>query len=235
MEALLAKENTKHVSITVRSTMKKLIVSFVGGAVAFTVHAQVLFTYEFPGSDPGGDAAVPAPEHLTLSAFSRTQVNAASQIDAFSSSQWTQEAEQDPNEFVSFSFRPDVGYEVAITSLSWDTSRSSTGPQIGKVELWRNGVNFESCQEFEVATTLGHRAFDFTPTAGLSSDSYEFRFYGWNASGTGNLRLDNVAVVGAITPIPEPSASGLVLAAGLVGMTWHRLRRTRRTAFIPTA
>ncbi len=110
--------------------MKKLIVSFVGGAVAFTVHAQVLFTYEFPGSDPGGDATVPAPEHLTLSAFSRTQVNAASQIDAFSSSQWTQGAEQDPNEFVSFAFRPDIGYEVALTSLSWDTSRSSTGPQM---------------------------------------------------------------------------------------------------------
>jgi hypothetical protein len=208
--------------------MKKLIVSFVGGAVAFTVHAQVLFTYEFPGSDPGGDATVPVPEHLTLGAFARTQVNAASQSDAFSSSQWTQAAVPDPSEFVSFTFRPDIGYEVALTSLSWDTSRSSTGPQFGKVELFRNGLSLEGSEAFDVATTMGHREFDFTPTSGLASDSFEFRFYGWNASGTGNLRLDNVAVSGAITAVPEPSASGLVLATGLVGITWCRLRRARR-------
>ena len=214
--------------------MKKLIVSFVGGAVAFTVHAQVLFTYEFPGSDPGGDAAVPAPEHLTLGAFTRTKVNAASQADAFSSSQWTQEVAQDPTEFVSFTFRPDIGYEVALTSLSWDTSRSSTGPQFGKVELFRNGISFEASEEFGVATTMGPRVFDFTPTGGLASDSFEFRFYGWSASGTGNLRLDNVAVSGAITPVPEPSASGLVLASGLTGFAWRRLRRARSCVALPT-
>jgi hypothetical protein len=215
--------------------MKKLFVSFVGGAVAFTVQAQVLFTYEFPGSDPGGDAAVPAPEHLTLGTFARTQVSTASQADAFSSSQWTQGGALDPTEFVSFVFRPDVGYEIALTSLSWDASRSSTGPQLGKVEFFRNGVSLENSGDFGIGTTTGHRVFDFTPAGGLSSDLFEFRFYGWNASGTGNLRLDNVAVAGAITPIPEPSASGLVLAAGLVGMAWCRLRRVRRCVVLPTA
>jgi hypothetical protein len=214
--------------------MKRLIVSFVGGAVAFTVHAQVLFTYEFPGTDPAGDAVVPAPEHLTLGAFSRTKVNAASQADSFSSSQWTQGAAQDPTEFVAFTFRPDVGYEVALSSLSWDTSRSSTGPQFSKVELFRNGISLESSVDVSVPTAMAPRVFDFTPTSGLASDAFEFRFYGWSASGTGNLRLDNVAVSGAITPVPEPSASGLVLASGLTGFMWRRLRRTRSRTLLPT-
>jgi len=215
--------------------MKKVIVSFVGGAVAFTVHAQVLFTYEFPGSDPSGDVTVPMTEHLTLGAFTRTKVNAASQTDSFSSSQWTQGATPDPTEFVSFTFRPDIGYEVALTSLSWDTSRSSTGPQFSRVELFRNGTSFESSEDFSVATTMGPRVFDFTPTGGFASDSFEFRFYGWNASGTGNLRLDNVAVSGAITAVPEPSASGLVLASGLTTFVWRRLRRTRISVAMPTS
>ncbi len=214
--------------------MKKLIVSFVGGAVAFTVHAQVLFTYEFPGSDPGGDATIPVAEHLTLSSFGRTQVSAVSQVDAFSSSQWTQGPGQDSGEFVSFALRPDLGYALALTSLSWDTSRSSTGPQSGRVELFLNGVSLETSPEFGVPTTTGQRVFDLTPISGLASDSFEFRFYGWNATGTGNLRLDNVAVAGAITPVPEPSASGLVLAASLVGMIWRRLRRTRCVEPLPT-
>jgi hypothetical protein len=76
--------------------------------------------------------------------------------------------------------------------------------------------------------------FDFTPTGGFASDSFEFRFYGWNATGTGNLRLDNVAVTGAITQVPEPSASGLVLAAGLTSFVWRRLRRARSCVSAPT-
>jgi len=215
--------------------MKKLIVSFVGGVVAFTVHAQVLFTYEFAGSDPAGDASVPMADHLTLGAFTRANVSAASQTDAFSSSQWTQGGLQDPTEFVSFVFRPDIGYEVALTSLTWDTSRSSTGPQLGKVELFRNGISLESSPEFSVATTMGPRVFDFAATSGYASDSFEFRFYGYGASGAGNLRLDNVAVAGAITPVPEPSASGLVLACGLTTFVWRRLRRTRNRVVAPTA
>lgn len=214
--------------------MKRLLVSFVGGTVAFAVHAQVLFNYTFPGADPAGDVATPAAEHLTLSPFARANVSAVSQTDAFSSSRWSQTVAQDLTKYVSFTFRPDAGYEIGLTSVSWDASRSSTGPQFARVELFKNGTSLESGAEFAVGTTTAHQAFDFTPTSGMSSDTFEFRFYGWKASGTGNLRLDNVAVAGGVSAVPEPPTSGLVLAAGLLGLTCHRLRQARRSACLTT-
>ena len=214
--------------------MKTLLVTFVG-VTAFAVHAQVLFTYTFPGADPAGDASAPTADHLTISPFARANVSAASQNDAFTSSRWTQTSTQDPAEYVSFSFRPDTGYELAVTSLHWDTSRSSTGPQIGRVELFRNGLSLSTSPTFAVGTTSVPQSFDFSPASGTASDLFEFRFYGWQASGTGNLRLDNVAVAGAVTPIPEPPASGLVLATGLIGFAVRLFRRNRQPAAPQTA
>lgn len=207
--------------------MKKLLISFVGGTVAFSVHAQVLFTYEFPGPDPAGDATAPTPAHLEVSPFARANVSAASQADVFASSHWTKGAAQDPAEFVSFSFRPVMGFSLEFDSLFWDTSRTSTGPQTGRVALYRNGLDVESSPPFAIDTAMGNRIFDFANVTAAPSDSLELRFFGWNASGTGNLRLDNVSVHGSVKAVPEPSSAGSMLGAGVAFLGFRVLRRTR--------
>lgn len=202
--------------------MKKLLVSFVGGTVAFTVHAQILFTFDFAGADPAGDAQTPTAEHLAVSPFTRANVNAASQTDVFASSYWTQLPTRDPGEFLSFTFGPEAGYQLDLASLAWNISRTATGPQSGLVEVFKNGASLALTPEFAIGTTMATHHIDLAGVSGVGDDRFECRFYGWNASSTGNLRLDTVSLDGAVLAIPEPKTASLFAVAGLVAFVVHR-------------
>jgi hypothetical protein len=210
--------------------MKKLVVSFVGGTVAFTVQAQVLFTFDFAGTDPAGDARTPVADHLTVNPFTRANVNAASQADVFASSYWTQTSTRDPNEYVAFSFQAEDGFELGLATLSWSTSRTSTGPQTGQAELFRNGTSVAMSPAFAIGTTTSNKDFDLAGITGQGTDRFECRFYGWGASSTGNLRLDNVSVQGNVMAVPEPKTSALVAVAGLAAFALQRRIRPRSGA-----
>jgi MYXO-CTERM domain-containing protein len=198
--------------------------------VAFAVQAQVLFTFDFTGTDPAGDAKTPLADHLTVNPFTRANVNAASQTDVFASSHWTQGTTRDPREYVSFSFQPEEDYELDLASLSWTASRTSTGPQSGLVEVLRNGTTVALTPEFAIGTVAASKRLDLPELTGNGTDRFECRFYGWNASSTGNLRLDNVAVQGSVLAIPEPKTSALAAVAGLAAFVLHRHIRRRHTA-----
>lgn len=191
----------------------------------FTLQAAAILTFDFPGSDPAGDAAVPQVAHVFVNPFTRVNVNAVSQTDLFSSSQWTQSGALDPAEHVGFTFAPEPGWTAVLESVSWDTSRSSTGPQWGQVSLFCNGQSLVSSSPFAIGTTLGNQSLDLADFIGSDADLLELRFYGWSATGTGNLRLDNVTVNGSLTSIPEPSSLGLMGSAALGWLAWQRRRR----------
>jgi len=208
--------------------MKQFVTVIAVVSLIPSLRAQVLFTYDFNGPDPAGDAAVPSVTHLALSPFARVNVGVASQVDVFSSSHWTTGPARDPSEFVSFTLQPEVGYELQLAGLQWDTSRSTSGPQSGKVELLKNGASMEFSENFAIGTTAGTQLFDFGDLTAAASDTMEFRFYGWDASSTGNLRLDNVSGIGAVAMIPEPRACALAAGAGLLAFAIHRrVRRPR--------
>lgn len=194
----------------------------------FTLQAAAILTFDFPGSDPAGDIAVPTVAHLVVNPFTRVNVGTASQTDLFSSSHWTQGGVMDPAEYVGFTFQPESGWGAVLDTVSWDTSRSSTGPQWGRVEFLCNGHSALTGDPFAIGTTLGSQSLDLAGFMGGAGDLLELRFYGWNATGTGNLRLDNVTVNGSLTAIPEPSSLGLMSSVGLGWLAWRR-RRSRLT------
>ncbi|HNQ90055.1 MAG TPA: PEP-CTERM sorting domain-containing protein [Verrucomicrobiota bacterium] len=209
--------------------MKRIACLFIGTLGWFTLQAAGLLMFDFPGPDPAGDATVPVIEHLAVSPFARVNVGVASQADLFSSSQWTQAGALDPTEYVGFTLEPESGWQLVLDTITWDTSRSSTGPQWGQVALFRNGQSLLTSDPFAITTTLGSQSLDLADFIGDAGDLLEFRFHGWNATGTGNLRLDNVTVNGSLTAIPEPSSLGLMASAALGWLAWRR-----RGSFVPS-
>ena len=118
------------------------------------LHAQALFTFDFTGPDPDGDLSVPVVPNLAVSPFTRANVGATSAADVFSSSSWSTAVIHDPAEFVSFTLQPSVGYDLNLSALRWRTSRSTTGPQMGKVELFMNGVSLQAGEDYAIPTSM---------------------------------------------------------------------------------
>ncbi|MCX8107510.1 MAG: hypothetical protein N3G20_01760, partial [Verrucomicrobiae bacterium] len=148
--------------------------------------------------------------------------------DVFSSSHWTTGSVCDPTEYVFFTIRPEAGYSLDLWKLTWDVSRSSSGPQKGRVSLFKNGILVESSADYTIDTTTTSQVFDFADLNARGSDLLEFRFYGWNATSTGNLRLDNVSAMGRITPVPEPAPIASVTAGSLLMVAIHRRLKARQ-------
>jgi len=207
--------------------MREFVTVIAVASLFSPLQAQVLFTYDFAGADPGGDATVPSVAHLSLSPFARVNVGVASQIDVFASSHWTTGVTRDPGEFVSFTLQPEEGYELHLTGLQWEHSRTTSGPKSGETELLKNGSSLALSGLLAIETTTANSAFDFLEATATAHDTLEFRFYGWDASSTGNLRLDNVSGLGTVVAtIPEPSACALAAGTGLLAFAIHRrLRR----------
>lgn len=202
--------------------MKEFVTVFAVVSLLPQLQGQVLFTYDFTGADPGGDAGAPTVANLSLSPFARVNVGVVSQADVFSSSYWTTGVTCDPNEFVSFTLQPDSGYSLRLDRLEWESSRSTTGPQTGRVSLFKDGNMIESSPDFAIGTTMANGVFDFSDITAVAGETLEFRFHGWNASSTGNLRLDNVSGVGQMAMVPEPAGVATAAAAGLVAFAIHR-------------
>ena len=139
-------------------------------------------------------------------------------------------ASRDPGEFVSFTLQPETGYELHLAGLQWDCSRTTSGPKTSEAELLKNGASLALSGSFTVGTSMANELFDFSDATATASDTLEFRFYGWDASSTGNLRLDNVSGLGTVVPtVPEPAAYALAAATGLLAFAIHRrLRRPSR-------
>jgi len=209
--------------------MKEFVTAIAVVGMLPQLNGQALFTYDFAGADPAGDALVPSVEHLTLSPFTRVNVGAVSQSDMFSSSHWNTGVGCDFSEYVSFTIKPETGYSLRIESLQYDISRSTSGPQSGRVSLLKDGSVIESSVDYTIDTTMAGRTFDFSDVTVRDWETLEFRFYGWNAASTGNLRLDNVSGFGQVTAVPEPSAFAGTTTGGLLALAIHRrIRRSRR-------
>ena len=87
------------------------------GLTAWTAGADVLGTYTFAGSDPGGDLLVPTATNLTFSPFTRVNLQAEGAPDAFRSSLWTAGGSRDTGEYVEFILTPATGHVPDFTTL----------------------------------------------------------------------------------------------------------------------
>ncbi len=126
-------------------------------------------------------------------------------------------------------------------SVSWDQTRSSTGPAAFSLTMSTDGgANFTTLlASYTVvqaglvgsgtstwSTTTNQTGFTTTTIVGISAankGNILLRFNSLSttaAAGTG--RVDNISVTGAVVPVPTPGAIALI---GLAGMVASRRRR----------
>ena len=200
------------------SLLRSWVVSILQIMMGGTVLAQTAI-FEFTGAstaDNQFNAVTTAPVGGTISNLSRTNVSWVSGANIFSSSAWASGASIDTTEFLSFSVTPSVGQIGFVKSLSFDVSRSGTGPASAQVSLFGNTAAADLSSLTFNPTVLTPPAFaavtfDFTDV--ISADPLTFRFYGWGSSaGAGTMRFDNVSLTGAGANFPSSSAAAALTA-----------------------
>ena len=101
-----------------------------------------------------------------------------------------------------FSITPNYGYEIAISSLTFKAGRTSAGPAKIQVQYSLDGFITSGI------TALGETAnsntsssldqFSLTSLPPATSSQIKFRIWGYNASSTGNFRLNNIVINGSV-------------------------------------
>ena len=207
--------------------MRKSMVLMSGCCMtAIAVNAS-LAVFEFAGISSGDNqfntVTVP-PENGSFGAFTRVNVLWNTGQNVFNSRAWHADDTPDLTQYVGFYITPNTDFGLDLAYITFESRRSSSGPNNALVSLFLNGSAVaQENYSFSPATSLTPYTFDFSDIARASSA--EFRFYGYGAGGSaGTMQFDSVETFGAFAPVPEPSASGVVAALGLLGWAaWKRI------------
>ncbi|WHF51867.1 hypothetical protein QGN23_00985 [Chryseobacterium gotjawalense] len=181
--------------------MKKFLF-FVYLFFSFIGFGQI-FKFTFAGS-----STCPTPDntpiiqnlHTTVTPLLRQNVNCSATASSFNSNAWPTGATQNENNYIEVTVSASAGYQLSISSFSFDMQRSASGPTYGKIAIDKGSGLFS--QSFDIAPSESSQNInwdfdDFTVSSGLT---VRFRIYGWQASaGTGTLRLNHVTLSGAVT------------------------------------
>jgi hypothetical protein len=151
----------------------------------------------------------------------------------------------DPARYYEVTITPQVGSILDIDTLAFTIQRSGTGIRSYAVRSSLDGFAANLSASISPATTnllVGpgdefRWAFDANssalngslvtlgPSFDVLTSPVTFRFYGWNAEAlTGTFSVDNVALSGAITSVPEPSVAALFGGLGLLALVFKRRR-----------
>lgn len=139
------------------------------------------------------------------------------------------------DEYFSWGFDVDAGYQVDLTDFDIRFDRSGTGPDDVAIFLW-GGDLMSSTQvfSFDFADTTSGITFTNIDLSGLGSltGTVEFRLYSWASEANGgtfdlesfDFPTDDRSIVvrGDVSLIPSPAAAGLL---GLGGLVAARRRR----------
>lgn len=227
--------------------MRALSLSLLTSAAFLLVcpngEASLIYLYDFPGDS--GLASVQTnsqPSNATFSDFTRNNVQSVSSgpADTFGSDHWSLSTSLDPTIFESFSITATgAGFHLNLSSLSFDLMRSATGPPNMEVGLFLNGSSTAyAIFDFSPTTSMATYTFNFTPLTDADNvTSASFKFYGWNAGGSGGqIYLDNVGTFGAISSVPEVAPFlpvSLIILCSVVQVHRRRARhpgvRSRRS------
>jgi hypothetical protein len=213
--------------------------------------AATIAGWTFETSPPGGAGTQVAGATFGPQAAD-IGTGSASGVHAGSTSQWSNPAGNGSNEsFSSNVWAAGDYYEFQVNStgledimVSFDQTRSGTGPNFFDITYSADGTNFTSAGSYTLAGTTWSTAsaatvpgnsfsFDLSTVSALENDPSIFirlvNTSSLNATGgtlptAGTSRLDNVFITG--TPIPEPAALGLMSVAAAAGMVRNRSRKT---------
>jgi hypothetical protein len=222
------------------TTNALILVAMMGMA---NIAAASLAVYQFPG---GVADVTTAANNGTFTPFAKAGGGSVSgsSSDNFIATSWL--GTFDPTKYVSFIVTPNSGYALSLSSVSFKSSASGSGPTTGRLSIFLDG------------STTAFASFDFVPpntaisgTASMSSflwnngsglpslanlQKAEFRFYGSGATNAaGSFRFDDVVLEGSFTAVPEPTnialtifICGLISAGGI--KQWRNSRCAHRAA-----
>ena len=229
-----------------------LLMVIAGLFASVNLSAQTIAEYAFSG---GSTAATSSDANLTAGAWSvGTGLTggagaSGSSNSLFARASVTHASNQlsitnalSDNDYLSVSFTPESGYEMNLTSLSFDLGYTRNGNFNGKqfkAYLLSSATGFVDASDIldSVTITVGANTSTATYLGSLSADlsgaefqnissATEFRIYVADNTGNQNYlhRIDNVALNGSIASVvPEPSSFALI--GGLLALCSVMLRR----------
>jgi hypothetical protein len=226
---------------------KTLLTIFSLAAISLAgVNGQTIVGFNLAGTTTDPWAASTVADNLTMtSGLNRVGLGASSSASAFGSNGWNiTDTFNESDDYLTFSFTPNVGYQVSITELSWTRlNGSSTGPGTGR---WGyrigNSGSFTLQDTFLISGTTTNAAGAWSSIGIVdATDTVEFRFWAFGATSIGggtsanaggvtyrstNASNDDLVVNGSVTAVPEPSTVAFLgfSALGLCFYLWRRRR-----------
>lgn len=221
------------------------------------LHADLLgqYTFDQVTANAGGTVdPTPPPvlDGLTFGSFSAAGLSANPRSsDVWSFSGWTLGGAPDAGRYYEATLAPEPGYLLTLEALEFGVRRSGSGPRdyVVRSSVDDFGANLPAVispanVDLSVAQDVIHFVNDNTSTqpanvtgsrvnlgTGFSGmdQPVTFRFYGFNAEQSGGtFAVDDVAVLGAVSPVPEPEAYAAVFTGALAGFAvWRRCRPGR--------
>lgn len=151
-----------------------------------------------------------------LTASSITVVPSSSPIsyqtspgDLYCGSWSTSTAFSTAGKYWQFSITPNPGFEMTISSVTFQAGRTSTGPQLLQVQYSLDGFaanGTTALGETSNANTSGLTQFALFALPPKTSSTVTFRIWGYGASSSGNFRLNNVVVNGTVITTSSPGS-----------------------------
>jgi hypothetical protein len=222
--------------------MKQWLLLWVG-IVPLTHGGIVLLgEYKFDGTSDGDNQfnhVTTQPANATFSTVVRVNVDWNGGANVFTSKNWSTGTSVDTTKYVEFSITAAPEFTITLDRLVFGAGRSSTGPTNAQVSVFNMAApahnataNAAFVYQPGVHTSPGvdTYTFDFPNFTTIGGGTVTFRFYGYQATGSGGtLRFDNVQLYGDIAPVPEPIEWALgIFGALLIGSRAIQYWRKRR-------
>ncbi len=209
-------------------------------AMSQSTWAAIIVDYDMdnePGNQTSNTASIVDPNVTALLLQRGTGLAASSALDSISSSAWD---DMSANDYLTFGFTVNAGYQANLGLVTFSSRSSGTGPGNLAIRTSLDGYTANVATFSQVGTANTSNSFDFS-SLGTITGNLEFRIYAANnadatppgniASG-GTFRVGtssgtnpdtHLIVNGTVTPVPEP-ASALLFATALAMGAFRRRR-----------
>lgn len=182
--------------------MKKALLFSLLSIFTFNLIGQIA-VWEFDGdilsvtstsTGVTGSDAVPQGLTSTTSFFSCNG-------DAWSPSNWSTAASINiSDDYAEYTVTADAGYNLEITGLTFITRSSSSGPTSYSVRSSDDSYASDLLSGSVSGSCTGVGSGFASSIMISSGNSLSIRIYGYNASGSGNMRMDDVTITGTSSP-----------------------------------
>lgn len=232
---------------TMKYTTPKLLVLACVTSLSSAQAAVVIAEYEFTSgaaAATSSDANVTAGDFTagsgisTLSGISSSGNNAYARSNGTTGTTVGFSFASANDDYFSFLVTPDSGYEMDLTSLTFDYGYSSTSNSGGQLRAYVT-TSDDSHATFEsfftnTATVTGSTVFDTAATVDLSGAEFqditsplELRIYLSDEYNLNDVihRIDNVSLNGSVSAVAVPEPSSMALCGLGAGFLLMRRRR----------